>query len=266
MKKHSVPDGSEVYWDGRHYDADNNITQADLPFYLKEAEKAGGQVLELACGTGRLTIPLAAAGVNISGLDIAAPMLAMARKKAAKKGLRIKFIRSDVRSFKLDQKFKLIFIPFNSMQHLHDNAGLERFFGRVKRHLAPGGKFILDVFNPDPRYLARDNSEHIPIGLYKDPYSGKDVLVSEQYAYDRAAQVSRISWHYKLGRKKMGVKKINMRCFYPQELDSLLRYNGFEILRKYGGFGREPFDSESPKQVVVCRKALKSSPKRQKSR
>ncbi|MBU2572487.1 MAG: class I SAM-dependent methyltransferase [Elusimicrobia bacterium] len=257
MKAHTIPDGSQVYWDGLHYDADNNSMPADLPFYLAEAKKAGGPVLEAACGTGRLTIPLAGAGIDITGLDISAPMLRAARKKAGKKGLKIRFIRADARKFSLNGKFRLIFIPFNSMQHLHDRVSLESFFSRVKKHLAPGGRFILDVFNPDPRYLVRDNKELVPIGYYQDPYSGGEVLVNEQYSYDRAAQVSRIAWHYKLGKKRLGVKRLNMRCFYPQELDALLHYNGFTSLRKYGGFRREPFSPDSPKQIVICRKTFR---------
>lgn len=255
MKKHAIPDGTQVYWDGRHYDADNNAHPGDFPFYLAAAKKAKGPVLELACGTGRLVIPLAKAGIDITGLDVAAPMLARAREKAGKESLKIRFVLADARKFSLKRKFRLIFIAFNSMQHLHDKASLENFFNRVKKHLAPGGRFILEVFNPDPRYLVRDDKELLPIGYYKDPYSGKDVLVNERYSYDRAAQVSRIAWHYKLGRKATGAKQLNMRCFFPQELDALLHYNGFAVIGKYGGYAREPFQADSRKQVVICRKA-----------
>jgi len=251
MPKHKIPDGSEVYWDGAHYDADNALAQADLPFYLKEAEKAKGPVLELACGTGRLTIPMARAGINITGVDISSPMLSRAREKAAISGCKIPFIRSDIRSFSVNRKFKLIFIPFNSLQHLHDRISLERFFYRVKAHLAGGGRFILDVFNPNPYYLVRDPQELIPIAHYKDP-SGRDILVNESYFYDRASQAARPVWHYKLGRRGMGSKKLNMRCFFPLELEMLLHYNGFAINAKYGDFDRSPFHGDSPKQILVC--------------
>ena len=190
MPKHKIPDGSEVYWDGCHYDADNISVQSDLPFYLKEAQKAKGPVLELACGTGRLTIPIAHSGVDITGVDISLPMLSKAREKSVKDGLNAVFIKADIRSFAVKKKFKLIFIPFNSMQHLHDRVSLERFFNRVRAHLAPGGRFILDVFNPNPHYLVRDADELIPISHYKDPVTGRDILVNESYSYDRAAQAA----------------------------------------------------------------------------
>jgi SAM-dependent methyltransferase len=254
--KHKIPDGSEVYWDGAHYDLHSGVgAPADLPFYLAEAGKAGGPVLELACGTGRLTIPMAKAGVDITGLDVSGPMLERARSKAAAEGIKVKFVRADIRKLGLNGRFRLIFIAFNSMQHLHDRLSLERFLAGVRKHLAPGGRFILDVFNPDPRYLVRGTEELLPIGYYKNPRTGTDILVNERYSYDRAAQTSRIVWYYKAGRRAAGRRTLNMRCFYPAELEALLHYNGFRIVRKYGGFDRALFAGASQRQIVVCRKA-----------
>lgn len=255
MAEYKIPDGSEVYGDAVLYDAEEKQEQSDLPFYLAAARRARGPVLELACGTGRLTLALAGAGIDVTGLDISAPMLALARKKAAKEGLKAVFVRGDARSFRLERRFRLIFIPFNSMQHLSDRASLERFFASVRAHLSPGGRFMLDVFNPHPGCLVRDQDELLPVFCYKDPRGAKQILVEEQYAYDRAAQVSRIIWHYTRGRRRFASRKLNMRCFFPQELDALLHYNGFKTLRKYGDFDLSPFASDSPKQVMVCRKA-----------
>lgn len=253
---HRIPDGTEVYWDGAHYDLHSGTASPDdLPFYLAEARKAGDPVLELACGTGRLTIPLAKKGVDIVGVDVAGPMLDRARAKAAAEGVGVRFVRADVRKLALKRKFRLIFIAFNSMQHLHDRVSLERFLSGVRGHLAPGGRFILNVFNPDPRILVRDTEELIPIGYYKDPAAGKDILVNERYSYDRASQIARITWHYKAGRRAAGARRLNMRCFFPQELDALLHYNDFKIVKKFGEFDRSPFKSDSPRQIVICRKA-----------
>jgi len=255
MAEYKIPDGSEVYGDAVLYDAEEKQTQNDLPFYLAAAKKARGPVLELACGTGRLTLELARAGIDVTGLDISAPMLAQAREKAAKEGLKALLVKGDVRSFRLKRRFKLIFIPFNSMQHLADRSSLERFFASVRAHLAPGGRFILDVFNPHPGFLVRDEEELLPVFCYKDPRGKEQILVEEQYSYDRAAQVSRITWHYTRGRKRFASRKLNMRCFFPQELDALLHYNGFKMLRKYGDFDLSEFTADSPKQIVICRKA-----------
>ena len=255
MIKYKIPDGSEIYGDAVLYDAEEKHTQNDLPFYLAAAKRARGPVLELACGTGRLTLALARAGIDVTGLDISAPMLALAREKAAKEGLKAALVRGDVRSFRLKNKFKLIFIPFNSMQHLADRGDLERFLASVRSHLAPGGRFMLDVFNPHPAYFVRDTEELLPVFCYKDPRGKEQILVEEQYSYDRAAQVSRIIWHYTRGRRRFASRHLNMRCFFPQELDALLHYNGFKMLRKYGDFDLSRFAAASPKQIVICRKA-----------
>jgi SAM-dependent methyltransferase len=247
-----IADGSEVYWDGGHYDAFNQPYQDDLKFYLAEARKARGPVLELACGTGRLTIPLRKKGMDIIGLDLAAPMLERARAKAAAAGVNVDFLRGDARSFELGKKFKLIFMAFNSMQHLGNAEDLRGLFYCAASHLAPGGRFIFDVFNPDPLYLIRDPEEMLPVAYYQDPAGGGMVLVNETYSYDKAAQVSRLTWHYRSEKTGRTVKKsLNLRCFFPQELLALVHFNGFRVVARYGDFRRKPFTGASMKQIVI---------------
>ena len=123
-------------------------------------------MLELACGTGRLTIPIAQSDVEIVGLDLSPSMLAHARTKAAAAEVEIQFVEGDCRSFALPRKFALIFMAFNSMQHLHDQASLAGLFGSVRKHLAPEGKFIFDVFNPKIALLARSGGERLPERQY----------------------------------------------------------------------------------------------------
>ena len=253
MAKDLIPDGSEVYFDGKNYDAENSTIRDDIPFYIEMAKKAKGLVLEIACGTGRITIPAAKAGADITGLDFSAALLAHAKEKSKKEGLKIKWVKADCRNFKLGRKFDLIYMPFNSMQHLHDRVSIERMFSCVKKHLSGKGKFIVDVFNPNPHFLDRDNKELFPVGYYKDPHTGKDMLVNEQYSYDKANQTANIVWHYKRGKKRLFSKKLNMRCFFPLEFDGLFHYNGFKVLYKYGSFKKTRFDSNSRHQIIVSK-------------
>jgi len=252
MKIQKLPDGTEIHWDGKHYDADNSKYAVDIPFYLSEACKARGPVLEIACGTGRLTIPLAKAGIDVTGLDITKSMLDAAKLKARSARLKIKWLRADCRSFHLSRKFKLIFIPFNSMLHLHEQSSLTRFFDCVKKHLLPGGRFILDIFNPDPCFIAAHQGKEYPIGKYTDPYTGKQITETENYFYDRAMQGTNNTWNYYSGGKLLYRRRLRMRCFYPQELEMLLSCNGFKVIRKYGDFNRAPFKSESRQQIIVA--------------
>ncbi|NLI76808.1 MAG: class I SAM-dependent methyltransferase [Candidatus Riflebacteria bacterium] len=246
-------DCDPLYRDGRHYDGLNDRFQDDLPFYRDLAVAAGGPVLELACGTGRLTIPLAQAGIDITGLDRSAGMLAHARAKAREAAVKVAWVRADARRFRLGRRFRLIFIPFNSLHHLHDRPSLEAFFACVRRHLAPGGRFLVDVFNPSLQVLTRPEGQVYPVGGYPDPDGQGSVEITETNVYDRATQVNRIKWRFAFsdGRPDV-VDELNMRVFFPQELDALLVYNGFRLLEKWGGFDRQPFTSASAKQLVLC--------------
>lgn len=243
-----------LYADGRHYDLQNAGIDDDIPFYLKQARELGGAVLEIACGTGRITIPLARAGVRITGLDLEEGMLRQARAKAADEGLDIDWIQGDCRKFQLGRKFRLIFFPFNSIAHLHSLRSIEACFARVREHLADDGRFIVDIFNPRLDMLIRDASERYPVAEYPDPDGAGTVVVTENNTYDAATQVNHIKWYYRIGNKTdERVAELNMRIFFPQELDALLRAAGFKIEAKYGDFNASPFTSQSPKQIVLGR-------------
>ena len=142
-------------------------------------------------------------------------------------------------------------------------------FSCIGKHLVKGGIFVADVFNPNPVYRVRDGKELLPIGSYSDPYDGKNILVNEQYSYDKGSQSTNVIWHYKKGKKLVYSKKLkpmagavskryahqtaNMRCFFPLEFDNLFHYNGFRIVCKYGSFKRTKFNSESQHQIVVSK-------------
>jgi SAM-dependent methyltransferase len=269
--KQAVP----LYRDGRHYDALNSFLVADIPFYVAEARRAAGMtnphppakgagrmgypVLELACGTGRLTIPIAQSAVEIVGLDLSPSMLAHARTKAKAAGVEIEFVEGDCCAFDLGRKFALIFMAFNSMQHLHDYASLAALFANVRKHLAEGGRFVFDVFNPKIEILARSPEDRRLEREYQDP-DGKGTMAFENsMVYDDASQVSHIQCYF-VRRGANGenvdlrVEELHLRSFFPQELDLLVPSQGFEIVEKFGNFEGKAFGSGDPKQVVVCRR------------
>lgn len=247
-------DCGPLYRDGRHYDLENREFVEDIPFWLRQAARTGGPILELACGTGRITLPLAEKGYSITGLDISEGMLSHARAKAAAQGLTIDWALADCREFKLDKQFALIFFPFNSIAHLHDLESLHACFARVREHLAPGGRFVIDIFNPRLDYLTRDPTQRFPVADYPDPDGQGWVTITETLAYDRASQIGHIKWYYSIGDRQDAVAhELNMRILFPQELDALLSCSGFALEAKYGDYDERPFDSDSPKQLPVCR-------------
>lgn len=242
-----------IYDDPLCYDL-IHVGGGDVPFYLDLIAQHGGPVLELGCGTGRVSIPIAERGFEVTGIDIADQMLGVAKQRAAAKGVSIDWIHGDIRSFDLRQ-FKIILYPANSLSHLLELESIEACLGCVRKHLVADGRFALSMFNPCLEVFLRDPNQRCTVGEYDDPHGRGRVIVAENNVYDRARQVNEIKWYYRF--EKTGeeiVKNLAMRIYYPQELDALLHYNGLEIEHKYGGFDRRPFVSDSPLQVVVCRK------------
>ena len=241
--------------DGRHYDALK--AQNDVAFYLAQAQAASGPVLEIGCGTGRVTIPLAAAGVDITGLDVSASMLEEAKRKAESQGLRINWIGADGRNFDLGQRFALIIMPFNTLQFFRDTAVLGQLFHCVKRHLGDEGRFVFDVFNPQVSFLAADPSARYERARYADPHGGGEVVIEETREYIAERQIVRSTRYYHVGAKRdFSVSSLELRCFFPCELDMILERFGFSLEAKYGDFDNSLLSSRSPKQICICNRAL----------
>jgi SAM-dependent methyltransferase len=248
------PDCGPLYSDGRHYDLQHAGITDDIPFFVGEARRYGGPVLELGCGTGRISIPLAQQGFEVTGLDVSRPMLDHARKKAEAEGVLVLWVEADFRDFSLGRRYGLVLLPFNTLAHLHCHESVEAFLACVRSHLLPTGRFIIDIFNPRLEILIRDASQRYPVAEYEDPDGKGTVVISENNSYDRASQINRIKWYYRGGGGDGEVvRELNMRIFYPQELDGLLTSNGYVVEHKYGDCDRSVFTSDSPRQIVVCR-------------
>ena len=244
---------TSIYDSGPEYDAlaiGHNAGE-EAAFYASSV-LPGGRVLELACGTGRLTVPLAERGLNITGLDNSEAMLAAAKVKAAARGVGPSLILGDMREFALDARFDLIFLPNNSLGHLHTLPDIRACFASVLRHLSPQGCFALDMFNPSLRLLLREPDTPYPITEYTRT-DGQIVAVIETVFYDAATQINHSRWHYNTDGEATEVRPLDLRIFFPQELDALLLLSGFAIEAKYGGFDKSAFTGASRQQVLVCR-------------
>ena len=241
----------ELIYDANIYDGLNTFL-SDLQFYKKWLPKnKEAEILELCCGTGRLTIPIAKDGYSICGVDYTPSMLEQAKMKAIEAELVIDFIEADIRMLDLQEKFDLIFIPFNSIHHLYKNEDLFRAFNVVKNHLKEGGLFLLDCFNPNIQYIVEGEKEPKEIAAYTTD-DGREVLIKQTMRYESKTQINRIEWHYFINGEFNSIQNLDMRMFFPQELDSYLEWNGFSIIHKYGGFEEEVFNDDSEKQVFVC--------------
>ncbi len=223
---------------------------AVLPDWFTNELKSRGDVLELAFGTGRIAIPLAQQGIAVTGLDYSKPMLDLARKKAQEKGVRIEWVAGDMRAIDLGRGFGAVLLLYNALWHLHELADVEQFLECVRRHLKPEGVFVLDVLTPSFTYLTRDPKRRYPSSSYVDPKTGGEVHITESYRYEPDTQISRIV-RYR-GDTDQVVGGLNLRMYFPRELDALLKYNGLVIQKKYGSWNREPFGPTSNHQLYFC--------------
>ena len=225
-----------------------------VDFYRRHIARIGEPALELACGSGRLLIPFAEAGVDIAGLDISEPMLALAREKAAQRGVEIDVVHADVRDFDLGRTFRCIFFPANAMHHLLTRQDVESCLACVRRHLASDGRLIIGILNPSLAILSRSPDEHFPVGEYDAPDGAGKVIVTEQNRYDSVAQVNRVCFTHRWEASGDTLElRFAMRMFFPQEIEALLAHNGFVVEAVYGDYGEESLTSESPKQLIVCK-------------
>ena len=238
-------------------------------YYRAHARRVGGPVLELACGTGRLTIPIAADGHEVVGLDASPAMLRRARQKAESwtsglrashaeadvpDGLDLTFVEGDMRSFNLGRQFPLVIVSCNSLAHLITNDELKACFSTVLSHLAPGGLLAFDIVNPDVRALARDTLESVRLDLGPNRSSG--IAVEEFAVYDPVQQVRILSWRVR--EPKVGVREVapfRLRQIFPQELPLLLEASGLELAARHGDFTGNPLTGRGLNQVCLARAA-----------
>jgi SAM-dependent methyltransferase len=246
-----TPLNSEIYDHPALYDA-LLPAAAHVPYYVDLARQAAGHVLELACGTGQLTVPIASAGVPTAGLDLSAPMLTAARERAAAANVSVEYVPGDMRNFDLDRKFTLIFIARNSLLHLHSTEDLLAAFAAVRRHLAPGGIFAFDIFNPNVALLARPSGQRFPV-FQKETEAFGQLTVEATNDYDPATQVGRGRWYISTpGNPDAWVLPLDLRNIFPQELPLLLAAGGFDLKSRMGNLDQTPFDCTSRFQVCLC--------------
>lgn len=219
-------------------------------FYTQVAGGAGREIMELACGTGRLTLPVAATGARVVAADLSTGMLAQARARA--RSTDIEFLALDMRAFDLGRRFDAVFVGANSLLHLHRREDFATCFASIARHLKPGGVLAFDIFVPSVRMLARDPGQRQLMNRFPHSRLG-DVRIEETIAYDPIAQVSHIDWYWSTDTQAdFRHTVLDMRQVFPQELPLLVEAGGLRLVERYGGFDRSPLTASSRRQVCIC--------------
>ena len=242
------------------YDAVYADIRHDVPFYVETARSSGGPVLELGCGTGRVTLPIGASGVAITGIDVSPVMLKLAGERVAGSSIdgTISLVQADMRDFDLGQSFRLVIAPFRSLQNLLTVPDQISALAAVKRHLEPGGLLAFDMFVPEPSTLVQDQDVPYHLKDVTDPKTGIRRVLYQQSAYDNFAQMvhARIIIEELDGRGLVVHKfyrEFSLRYSYRWEIHHLLASCGFEDIRVYGGFDRSELDESSEDMVWTAR-------------
>lgn len=241
----------------------------DLDFYLDYARAAGGKILELGCGTGRLLIPIAAAGHQIVGLDLSQYMLARCREKLTRQRAevqsRVQIVQADMTAFSLGETYALITIPFRAFQHLLSVEEQLACLRCAHAHLDPGGKLILDLFQVNLHYLvdpssAEEKEDFAGVAL---PGGGRLSRTHRIAAWHRAEQYNDVEMIYYVahpdGATERLVQAFPFRYFFRYEVEHLLARCGYAVAEVFGSFDRRPLGDDSPEMVFVAEKRVQAA-------
>lgn len=232
----------------------------DVNFFVDLARDSGGPVLELGCGTGRVLIPTAGAGIDIVGLDLSTEMLAICRRRLAAEPqavqARARLVQADMRQFEFSERFRLATIPFRPFQHLLTVDDQLACLECVHRHLTSDGRLLVDVFNPSLPFLTEDDvGQEFEGGPDFTTADGRKVKHRDKIvARDYFNQVLSIEMIYYVthpdGRQERQVHAFSMRYFFRYEMEHLLVRAGFAVEQVYGDYEKNPYGTKYPGELI----------------
>lgn len=235
----------------------------DVAFYVDLAVRSGGPVLEIGCGTGRIAVPMAQAGVEVVGVDLSPAMLARALSRAAAtEGAAgsIEFVQGDMRTLTLDRCFPLVIIPARTLYLALTAEEQVETLRRAREHIAPGGTIAFNAFLPDPQMIADTSETPFSMGEAVNPANGRRCVLSAINRFDPVAQtnngtqiVEELDEDGEVARKIE--LDVNIRYLFPSEVHVMLEQAGLVAEHVYGDFHGAPLDEDSDEMVWVVRLA-----------
>jgi 2-polyprenyl-3-methyl-5-hydroxy-6-metoxy-1,4-benzoquinol methylase len=242
----------EEYADPLLYEAEYGAYQSDFDFFLNLLDR--GSVLDLACGTGRLTIPLAQKGLKVMGLDAAENMLTLARNKS--KELSIQWIQGDMRDFHLNKTFDLIIVAGNAFQALVSEEDQRGALECIKQHLKPSGLFAFNTRNPQKS----DFKTTFEFEVWHSFQDGQGEIVKVYGKQESGSSRQIVTYITKrVWKDKETITSLQLRFTSYQQLMQLLDQTGFEVCEIFGDDQKNPFHQNSPSILPVCRVKLNNS-------
>jgi SAM-dependent methyltransferase len=223
----------------------------DAAFYRALAQERGGPVLELGCGTGRVLLPIAALGMPCVGVDASPAMLAVLRAKNPPPNLQL--VEARMETFDLGARFRLVTCPFRAFQHLLTVDAQLAALANVRRHLAPGGTFALDVFDPKLAWLVQPGDAERVDATFT--IGGVQTRRLARSRVDLPTQTLEVSFRFDPAPANVGGNTtVRLRWFHRYEIEHLLARAGFTDITIFGGYDRRPWRPEGD-TVIVARVA-----------
>jgi ubiquinone/menaquinone biosynthesis C-methylase UbiE len=239
------------------YDIEHDRFREDLDMYRNFAELSGGKILELACGSGRVLLPLAEEGYELTGVDSSEKMLEIAQQRLYAQDLagRCQLVKQDMRILQLGQKYRLAIIALGSFGHITMRKDQQSTLTAIRTHLSPGATLILDISNGDARYMEDLSGQVLHQGTWPTPegyyytHFVSPAVSSERHLLELTHFYER---HRQGGPVERTVITTQLYLFERSELELLLEQAGFAIKDVYGYYDLGPFNLESPRMICIA--------------
>ncbi len=242
------------------YDLDYADRDEDLLMIEQFATRCGSPVLELGCGTGRVLVPLARRGFQVTGVDASQAMLERARQRAATEQVAdsVTLVHQDMRGLDLDQRFNLAFAAANTFMDLPTADEQLAVLTYIRRHLNPGGLLLLDLFHPDLGELTERSGQVIHDWTRPHPDTGEPVTKFYSQVTDVAHQLIHFTFFVDAldvaGVVRRTIFSFSLRYLLRSELELMLRRAGYELEAVYGSYDLDGFAADSEKLIAVARR------------
>jgi ubiquinone/menaquinone biosynthesis C-methylase UbiE len=238
------------------YDIEHAPFDEDLDMYRNFAELCGGKILELACGSGRLLLPLASEGYTLTGVDTSAAMLELAQRGLAQAGIagRCQLVQQDMCTLQLPEKFRLAMVALGSFGHIITRTQQQQALAAIRRHLSVGATFILDISNEDARYMEHLSGQMLHQGTWQRA-DGAYVTHFLSPASSNTRHLLELTHFYEVHRQGEAVRRTvsqtNLYLFERNEAELLLEQAGLRVKEVYGNYEFGPYEHDSPRMIFI---------------
>ncbi len=239
------------------YDIEHAHFDEDLNLYANFAKLSGGPLLELACGSGRLLVPLAREGYELTGVDSSASMLKLAQAALEKAGVAAQctLVQEHMSQLCLGRKFRLAFIALGSFGHVCTRQEQRQALAVVHEHLTAGSRFILDISNADARYMEHLSGQMLHQGTWQ-----REDGIMLSHVVSPASSLTKhlleLTHFYEEHRQGEAVRRTvittHLYLFERNEVELLLEEAGFGITDVYGDYELGPFEHDSPRMIFIA--------------